>query len=120
MENMFNRSDKFEAHILERVGNKVYLDCCTLGFDPIEVYKKRKELEENEKDILIILGNSTEFGYLVTYVLRDEEDGADITTVDKALDKPVFAYVQNLPFEDCSEYGYVQITKQNGLYKRVY
>lgn len=120
MENMFNRTDKFEQHILESIGGRVYLDCCTLGLDPIQVYHKLKWLEDKGHTVLLIVGNLTEFGYLASFVLKGADGEVHIDTIEDALDKPVLAYVQNVSDEFCSEFGYVQITKQDGIYKRVY
>lgn len=118
--NMFGRTDKFEEHILKSVGGKIYLECCVLELDPIEVYKKKKELEKNGKNPVAIIGTSTEFGYLVTYVLEDHEEGfQEVNTIEDALDRPVFAYVQNVTADELSEYGYVVVTKENGVYVRV-
>ena len=120
MENMFNRTEKFESHILNMIGGRVYLDMCTLGLDPINVYHKRKELESEGKRILLIVGNNTEFGYLVSFVLEDTEGEEHILTVEDALDKPVLAYVQNVHDDWCSEYGFIQVTKVGNHYRRVY
>lgn len=119
-DNKFDRSDRFEKHILENVGGYVYMEMCSLGLDPIDVYLKKKELEKDGKEILLIVGTNTEFGYLASFVLKDTEGDEDVLTVEDALDKPVFAYVQNVTDEYCSEYGYIQVTKAGKRYKRVH
>lgn len=119
-DNKFGRTDTFEKGILKNIGGKIYLELCTLDLDPIEVYLKKRELEKKGKKILAMIGTNTEFGYLVTYVLEDTEGEEDVLTLEDALDKPVFAYVQNVTDEYSSEYGYVQITKVGNLIKRVY
>lgn len=118
--NQFGRTDKFEEHILNQIGGKVYLEMCLLDLDPIQAYLKRKDLEEQGKKILCIVGTNTEFGYLVSYVLEDKEGEEHILTVEDALDKPVLAYVMNASDDFLSEYGFIQITKVGRDYIRVY
>lgn len=119
-DNKFDRSDKFESHILKTIGGQIYLEACSLDLDPIDIYLKKKELEKNGKEILLMVGTNTEFGYLVSYVLKDTEGEEDVLTIEDALDKPVFAYVQNVSDEWSSEYGYIQVTKAGKRYKRVH
>lgn len=118
--NQFNRTEKFEEHILKNVGGFVYLDCCRLGIDPINIYLARKELEKEGKQVICIVGTNTQFGYLVSFILKDIELPEHVLTVEDALDKPVFAYVYNATYTDCSEYGYVQITRDGNKLTRVY
>lgn len=120
MENMFNRTDKFEMHILESIGGRVYFDMCSLDLDPIIAYHKLKDLESQGKEVLLIVGNNTHFGYLVSYVLKDTEGEEHILTVEDALDKPVLAYVLNASDDFLSEYGFIQVTQVEDIYVRVY
>ena len=120
MENMFNRTDKFEMHILESIGGRVYFEMCAVGLDPIVAYHKLKDLEKEGKEVLLIVGNNTHFGYLVSYVLKDTEGEEHILTVEDALDKPVLAYVLNATDDFLSEYGFIQVTKIGDIYVRVY
>lgn len=121
MENMFNRTDKFELHIMESIGGRVYFEMCAVGLDPIVAYNKLRELERGGKEVLLIVGTNTHFGYLVSYVLKDTEGEEHILTVDNALDKPVLAYVLNATDDFLSEYGYIQVTQVGRhSYVRVY
>lgn len=122
IDNRWDRTHKFEEHILKNIGGWVYLDCCSLDIDPIEIYKKKKWLEEDQgKKILCIVGNNTEFGYLVTYVLADQVEGGELETdIDNLLGESAFAYVQNVQDDYSSEYGYVVVDKLNGRYVRVH
>lgn len=117
---MFGRTNKFEMHIMETIGGKVYFEMCEVGLDPIVSYHKLKELQKDGKEVLLMVGTNTEFGYLVSYVLKDTEDGANIETLEDALDKPVLAFVLNATDDFLSEYGYIQVTKIGDMYVRVY
>lgn len=117
---MFGRTNKFEMHIMETIGGKVYFEMCEVGLDPIVSYHKLKELQKDGKEVLLMVGTNTEFGYLVSYVLEDKEGEEHILTVQDALDKPVLAYVMNASDDFLSEYGFIQITKIGDEYVRVY